>query len=572
MNVLLANSAGLWALMSVPVILLIHFLQEKSRRVKVSTLFLLDRVAPESVGGARLERLRHSVPLWLQILAALMMTWVLCEPRWLKEDSRQTVVVVLDSSVSMSAFKVSTRNVLEKGLKQWSKGAVRTDWHLLESDVRKKTLYVGDDWRGVLSAYDEWQPRMGTHEVEEVLLVARGLVKDAGMVVLVTDHDVKVASDVAVLAAGEKLENVGWSGAEVKVGDDGGMRWRVLVKNYGREVATRAWWVEWEDGKEGRRESLTLPPGQTLVLSGELPVGEKRMWLRLEADGFVGDDAMPLQVPVERVLKVDFRLGGGDAEVLRKMVEALPHVTMGSGVDALTVAEMGTGAEGSAIQVVAGDGDRGKLDGAFTVAEDHAMTRGLNWMGLLTGRPRELVLTAQDEPLLWKSDRVLAFLRSEVTTAGKRSRRLVLNWDLAGSNAMRHPAVLVMLHRFVEEVRQAVNEPRAGNFEVGQKIHLAGSGAFLSMGDKQIDFEGRVPDEVGFFEVKQEKDGELLVSGAARFADTREADFSESELIDTTKERQWAAVMKQTEADPWTPLWMLGVLGCLLGSWYQKPR
>ncbi|TLD68706.1 hypothetical protein FEM03_21225 [Phragmitibacter flavus] len=575
MNVMLANSAGLWALLAVPVILWIHFLQERSRRVRVSTLFLLDRVAPESVGGARFEKLRNSLPLWLQILAALMLTWVLCEPRWMKEDSRQTVVVVLDSSVSMSAFKESTRRMLEEGLKDWAKGAVRTDWHVLETDGRKKTLYAGEDWRGVLSAFDEWRPMMGTHEVEEVLLVARGLVKEAGMVVLVTDHAMEVASDVAVVSAGEKMENVGFAGGDAKVGGGGGMRWQVLVKNYGERVATRAWWVEREGLPEGRRESVILQPGQTLVLSGELPPGERRMWLRLEGDGFVWDDAMPLQLPVERVLKVDFRLGNREGEVLRKMVESLPHVAVGNGDEAMTVAEVGTMVVGNAIQVVTGGGGGeggGRLDGAFTVAEDHGLTRGLNWMGLLTNKPRELTLTAMDEPLLWKSDRVLAMVRTEVGADGRRWRRLILNWDLAGSNAMRHPAVLVMLHRFVEEVRQGLREPWSGNFEVGQvlKVEALGTGLTIKVGDEQMAFEGRVSEEVGFFEVGL--GDEILVSGAAGFADAREADFSKSEALDTAKDRQWEAALKQTEADPWMPLWVLGILGCLLGSWYRKAR
>ena len=55
LKLLLANPAGLWALLAIPAVLLIHFLQERSRRVRVSTLFLLERVKPESVGGARFD-------------------------------------------------------------------------------------------------------------------------------------------------------------------------------------------------------------------------------------------------------------------------------------------------------------------------------------------------------------------------------------------------------------------------------------------------------------------------------------------------------------------------------------
>jgi len=115
-----ANPLGLWALLAVPVILAIHCLQEKSRRLRVSTLFLLERVAPESVSGAKFERLRQSLPMWMQLLAACLLAWMLAEPRWMKKDSQQTLVIVLDSTASMSAFNTEARTAIEKTLAQWA--------------------------------------------------------------------------------------------------------------------------------------------------------------------------------------------------------------------------------------------------------------------------------------------------------------------------------------------------------------------------------------------------------------------------------------------------------------------
>src|SRR5690349_20650245 len=92
------NLLGFWALLGVPVILAIHFLQRESRQVVTSTLFLLEQLAPESAQGRRWERLRNSVTLWLQILAVLLLTWLLVQPRWLRANSIQHVVIVLDSS------------------------------------------------------------------------------------------------------------------------------------------------------------------------------------------------------------------------------------------------------------------------------------------------------------------------------------------------------------------------------------------------------------------------------------------------------------------------------------------
>ncbi|MEI7928904.1 MAG: BatA domain-containing protein [Verrucomicrobiales bacterium] len=101
----LANPYGLWALIGLPVVIAIHFLQRKSIVLHVSTLFLLEKTQRESASGRRFDRLMNSVPLWMQLLAILLLTWLLCEPRYQKPRSTQRIAVVLDSSASMAVFK-----------------------------------------------------------------------------------------------------------------------------------------------------------------------------------------------------------------------------------------------------------------------------------------------------------------------------------------------------------------------------------------------------------------------------------------------------------------------------------
>src|SRR3569623_2096387 len=177
MPVHFATPAALWALLALPVILIIPCLQERSRRLRVSTLFLLERVAPESVSGARLERLRTSLPLWLQLLAALGIAWMLAGPRWMKKGMTQTVVVILDSSASMSAFRDETRMALNRTLGRWSQSAGHTRWHQLESDPPKPTLYAGPHLDEQHASLDRWQPLKGAHSAEEAYLEARSLEK-----------------------------------------------------------------------------------------------------------------------------------------------------------------------------------------------------------------------------------------------------------------------------------------------------------------------------------------------------------------------------------------------------------
>ena len=101
----LTNPAGLWALLGIPAVLAIHFLQRQAVIIPVSTLFLLEKTQRESASGRRLDRLMNSVPLWMQLLGVLLLTWLLAEPRYQKARSTQRVAIVLDSSASMAVIK-----------------------------------------------------------------------------------------------------------------------------------------------------------------------------------------------------------------------------------------------------------------------------------------------------------------------------------------------------------------------------------------------------------------------------------------------------------------------------------
>ncbi len=130
-----SNTMGLWALAAIPVVLLIHFLQRQSQKVTISTLFLLEQMQRESVQGRRLERIRSSVPLWLQLLMVLLITWLLVQPRWLQRDSVQPIAVVLDNSASMSAFKDDARKQLLGELNRLSASVSRAEFYVIDSTL-----------------------------------------------------------------------------------------------------------------------------------------------------------------------------------------------------------------------------------------------------------------------------------------------------------------------------------------------------------------------------------------------------------------------------------------------------
>lgn len=569
----LSQPAGLWALLALPAILLIHCLQERTRRVRVSTLFLLERVRPESVSGSRFDRLRSSLPLWLQLLAAVILAWILAEPRWISQKSRQTVAVVLDSSASLSAFHERLSKQLANTLGRWNKVAARTDWHLLESDPRKPPLYTGQSLAELLSSLHEFQPILGTHAPDDALQAARALVKESGLVLFVTDHEVTVPSGMGLLAVGEPIDNLGLTGFATKPDGQGGFHWEALAHNHSSKPLERNWRLirRGEDGStsEAPEQRLHLAPQQTLTLKGELPKGTERVELRLGDDRFALDNTLFFVRPTERPVRVALRLSDVSAALFRKMIAAMPGVEL---VDALMaqpdleIAVLGTKVSGHAILVPGEAFDKQDLDPAWTVADEHRLTRDLNWMGLLTPTPVEMEAQSGDQPLLWKGPRPLAVFRAE----GQR-RELRLAWRLNDSNAERSPAVLILLQRFLEEIRLTKKTPWSENFETRQALPVPEDFALQVQAEKGEPIaESRAPEQPGFFVAKLED--KPLITGAASFADVREGDFSSAKEVDTAEALRVESAMRQSEEDPWWPLWLLAILACLLGSWAVKSR
>ncbi|MGB8854766.1 MAG: BatA domain-containing protein [Pirellulales bacterium] len=578
MSFFLANPWGLLALSVIPVIVAIHFLQEQSRRVRTSTLFLLEHAQPTSEGGFRLERFRNSLPFWMQILAACALAWLLADPRWVQSQARQTVAVVLDSTASMQAFRRETLDGLAARLRSWEAAADRTDWHLLETGPRRPPLYAGRSLTELLAAAEaRWQPMLGSHAFDDALVAARALVPgDAGGVILVTDRPADVPADVAVLSVGEPFDNVGFSGGSVDVAA-GKAAWRVLVTHHGdtprtQELVVRAAGASGlVDGAPLSPASpLDLGPKQRRPLMAEWPAdGRDRLVLTLRPDRFAFDDALPLMKPVPRRVRLHNRLSGPAGELLAKMASVVDGVDLVAAGDEPDLVIDAVGAEPTVSSVlVAGDDAMSEetkqvFDPAWVAAEDHPLVRDLGWGGLLSGPAGGVTVTANDTPLLWKGGKPLAFLR---TTGGARERRtesLVLNWNLTNSTAARTSAVVVMLSRFVERVRERIPRGWTENVETGQAIPLPDGR------------QARAPETPGFFSVPLAAaagDARQVMIGAAQFADTRECDFRRAAPIDTLDSLRMERIVKRSVEDPWAPLWVTVAAAALLVAWGWRSR
>ena len=130
----------------------------------------------------RVERIRNSVPLWLQLLMVILAAWLLSGPRWMAKESVARVVLVLDSSASMSVFKDRLRAGISEHVRSMERLAARTEYIVLDSAAAEERVFHGEERGALLDRLKEWQPSLGAHDIGPSLRLARGLAGESGVV------------------------------------------------------------------------------------------------------------------------------------------------------------------------------------------------------------------------------------------------------------------------------------------------------------------------------------------------------------------------------------------------------
>jgi hypothetical protein len=147
--------------------------------------------------------------------------------------------------------------------------------------------------------------------------------------------------------------------------------------------------------------------------------------------------------------------------------------------------------------------------------------------------------------------------------------------------------MVVTLLRFLEERRGQVPREEVSNVDCGQLVdqplglgsgdpvaemtwETVGVGGVVGKAEaRSVAAERaavlRAPEEPAFFKVRQ--GGRTVLTAAAAFRDAREADFSKAVTqreVETVRE---ALSERHSQADGHWRLWVLVLLGLLLGSW-----
>lgn len=590
MELILSNPFGLWALLGIPIILLIHFLQRQSQEVTISTLFLLEQMQRESVEGRKFERIRSSVPLWLQLLMVLLLAWLLAQPRWLRSDSVQPLAVILDNSASMTAFEDEAKEQLLSELEKLSGSVARTEFYVIESSLSAGNLYRGTELEELREALAEWKPVLGEHEFEPAIRVARNLVGRDGIVVLVTDHVTKnLTFDATLMAVGSQKPNLGFAGLSVKE-EEGPSRWTAIVRNYHDAPVERRWFLA-NGNQRSAPQTIKLAPSEIRVIEGPFPSNTEFCTLHLEEDAFSADDVLPMARPKERTLNLRSTVAPvleeqamqvassiQSSSLLEPESERVPDIVLASYNPISPLLP-----PGNAVVFLEHRIKQNRIFEGRLIAENHPLIEHLNWEPLVVRRSLQIPRRDSDTVLLWQDTSPLIMLREQGGT-----KQLLFNFDLAGSNALKLPAFIVLIHRFAEQIRQTKPVLERKVLETGQPLNLTLAEteepvpltvSFRSW-DGNNSFEREVPPEEasrvaapihpGYLTVR--RGDEKVLEASTFFADTREADLSQAATENRLAEAGSSLVERHTEQDMNWTLWVLLFSLTLIASWIWIAR
>ncbi len=587
MNLILTNPLGLLALLSIPALIIIYFLQRRAKVIPVSTLFLLEKSQRESSSGRRFEAFSTSLPFWLQILAILLLTWLLVLPRYLSTQSTQRVAIVLDSSASMKVFKDRALSILQTDLPDLQGPASRTEYFVIDHDPSRPHIYQGDDLPTLLKSLELWNPTDGAVDPAEALRIARTLAGTEGIVIYVTDH----TGDALPLSAqrlsvGKNTQNCGFTGVSFAE-KEGVIIWTALIRNFSQESQTRQWSLETVDGRSTEKQSVTLKPGAIATIQGRFPEESSHCKVHLSSDDFSLDDVLPLTIPHPKQLYIEANLPKKYQALDQRIIEGfsgLQRSKNSSDTDLQIIAYdplLPILPEENAIVLIDESTTGRKYLAGGIFAENHPLVDGLNWQPLAARDSTQIEVSPSDKVLLWQKDRPLLVLRDTLipateTTSEKRYQQLIFNFDLSRSNALRIPATAVLLHRFCESLRERKVAFQALNLENAEPLNIPTNAIatfkpLTALDPQPYDLTTqRAPRAPGFLEVTY-LDRPFL-SAAIHFADTREANLIHAASVNEISS-SGSAIQLHTRSDKYWRIWVLLTLTLLVVTWYlARPK
>ena len=513
-----ANPWGLLGLLALPTIVILHLFHRRFPPRLVGGLHLWGIEQRIAIEGRRWETLPITPSLLLELLAALLLTLLLAQPRFSDPEGVEHFIVVLDNSASMAAVGgdgVSARDRSIAALRERVEPTSENARLTLIATGRRPALVAGPaiEWSEGQASLDDWQPELPDHSPEAALDLAIQLAEDGGQVLFLTDRlpgtDVeepaasfRIPEDVEVIAGGFPVANLAITSAHWSLAPQtlaGAIDIRVTNLGPRPQSATVRGSV---DGKPAFESQLELDAGSESALQASVPggAGELTITLTGDEDALAVDSEITLIEPRLKSVRIDLQFAEDDprrTDVLR-VLEQIPAASLSQATSELSIGPDRTRdnqpdgrwsltigplpaltettdqttprADGSETPSPAAEAVT--VAGPYLLDKRNPLLEGVQLDGVVWGGVRRL--PAGDAPLISCGSLPLLVQRPS-----NRSTAYELNIDLARSNLTESPDWPVLLSNLVTLRQQALPGLNRWNFRVNEDVRFRVAPAVL---------------------------------------------------------------------------------------------
>lgn len=256
------NTLGLIALIGIPTILILHMLKRKQRDVRVPSIFLWERAADTSVQSKPWQKLKKSLPLILQLVAAAAVGLAAARPYITAFGTAYNYVIVVDASNSMSTNDMGdTRleNAKDRAGDLIGSASALSSITIVAACENPYVVYGPDSNKiEAQSALSSIKQTYGgiDNETLDGIISSESAKTEAGIYVF-TDNDKDFSSlDANVFYSGKETSNCAVTLASAS---DGNVL--VNVKNYGSTDEDKTVTI-YADNLASALSEMTIPAGQ----------------------------------------------------------------------------------------------------------------------------------------------------------------------------------------------------------------------------------------------------------------------------------------------------------------------
>ena len=457
---------GLTSLAALGGILFLYFYVFRGKRIPVSALFLWEATRSLKREGQKRRRPPLTLPLLLELLAALLLGLIVAGLVYTHVTSRPHLVVLLDSSASMNAGSG------EETFRAQAAERIVALCRSLGRDARVSIVETGFGGRilggeplstaRAAALLEDWRPTAPPHSPRQAIELGRSLLGEEGRMVLVTDHRTE-RGDITVIGVGEPLSNTGWAAARWMAGN----RIFALTQHFG-DAAPQKSVTLYAGDRELTRKEVDFSERAAVPLVFTVPEGVDSVRIELPPDALANDNVVRLSRPPQPTLNVQVAVGhGGLEERLQRALRACRRVQPRVAEPPALVFDAGgepTAGAARALLLVsfrrpATERARAYV-GPFFVDPFSSLTRGVDLKGA--------VWTADPE-FPAEQGRVLASA-GEVPLVVRRGDRVLVNMAPEESTVFQMPAWPVLISNLVEHAYEQSPGLKRFSFRLGESL------------------------------------------------------------------------------------------------------